>query len=80
MANDVDLDTIARALEGYSGADIKYICDRAATIPFLKSVTSGDEHEINAAMINEAIADTAPSVDSTSLDRFIDWRRRTDRA
>ena len=25
-------------LEGFSGADIKYICDRAATIPFLASV------------------------------------------
>src|SRR5256884_5814369 len=33
---DVDLDALAMKLNDYSGADIKYICDRAATIPFLK--------------------------------------------
>src|SRR4029078_2784939 len=30
VADDVDLDAIAKRLSGYSGADIKYICDRAA--------------------------------------------------
>src|SRR5215213_3850213 len=30
----VRLDELAAKLEGYSGADIKYICDRAATVPF----------------------------------------------
>src|SRR5206468_9728465 len=34
VAGDVDLDGLAKRLDGYSGADIKYICDRAAVIPF----------------------------------------------
>jgi transitional endoplasmic reticulum ATPase len=42
VADDVDLDALATRLDGYSGADIKYLCDRAATIPFLKSVASGE--------------------------------------
>ena len=40
---DVDLNALAARLEGYSGADIKYICDRAATVPFLRSVATGQE-------------------------------------
>src|SRR3989440_12462523 len=43
VAEDVDLDALAQRLEGFSGADIKYICDRAATIPFLQSVATGEE-------------------------------------
>src|SRR5204863_9452441 len=34
LADDVDLDSLAKRLEGDSGADIKYISDRSATIPF----------------------------------------------
>src|SRR4051812_28533455 len=41
VADNVDLDALAQRLTGFSGADIKYLCDRAATIPFLKSVASG---------------------------------------
>src|SRR5215218_9193125 len=32
LADDIDLDALATRLDGFSGADIKYICDRAATI------------------------------------------------
>ena len=46
---DVDFDAWAARLEGYSGADVKYITDRAATIPFLASVASGVEGQINVA-------------------------------
>ena len=41
LAQDVDLDALAARLEGYSGADIKYLCDRAAVLPFLQSVAAG---------------------------------------
>ena len=33
LADEVDMEALARRLDGYSGADIKYLCDRAATIP-----------------------------------------------
>ena len=46
---EVDLDALAQKLEGFSGADIKYVCDRAATIPFLASVASGVETGHHAA-------------------------------
>src|SRR5687767_13639741 len=62
LADDVDLDALARRLEGFSGADIKYVCDRAAVIPFLRSVASGEEGEITHAVVEDAMADTRPSV------------------
>src|SRR5213593_1517528 len=69
LATDVDLDGLAKKLEGYSGADIKYLCDRAAVIPFLQSVASGQEGDITAQVLADALADTRPSVTAEQLRR-----------
>jgi transitional endoplasmic reticulum ATPase len=73
LAKDVDLNALAAALDGYSGADIKYLCDRAATIPFLSSVASGIEGQITAAIFNDAQRDTPKSVSQEMLKRFEQW-------
>jgi transitional endoplasmic reticulum ATPase len=75
VADEVDLDGLARRLEGYSGADIKYVCDRAAVVPFLQSVASGDEGEITQAILDDVIADTPPSVRADAVKRFEAWAR-----
>src|SRR5687767_13372460 len=75
VAPDVNLDALAVKLDGFSGADIKYLCDRSATIPFLRSVASGEEGEITQAVIDDALADTAPSVTPEMLKRFEEWAR-----
>src|SRR5437016_10217351 len=62
LADDIDLDGLARKLESFSGADIKYLCDRAAVIPFLRSVASGEEGEITQEVLADALADIRPSV------------------
>ena len=41
LAPNLALDALAQRLDGYSGADIKYICDRSAQIPFLQSIATG---------------------------------------
>jgi transitional endoplasmic reticulum ATPase len=73
VADEVDLNVLAQRLEGYSGADIKYICDRAAVVPFLQSVSSGEEGEISHAILDDVIADTPPSVRADSVRRFEEW-------
>jgi SpoVK/Ycf46/Vps4 family AAA+-type ATPase len=73
LADDIDLDGLATRLDGFSGADIKYVCDRAAVIPFLRSVASGEEGEITAAAIEDALAEVRPSVTADQLARFADW-------
>src|SRR3954468_8927083 len=76
----VQLDELARRLDGYSGADIKYICDRSATIPFLQSVASGQEGEITSEILNDVIADTRASVTAEMLKKFDEWGREAQRA
>src|SRR5688500_2654739 len=75
VADDVDLSVLAVKLDGYSGADIKYLCDRAATIPFLHSVASGEEGEITPDVIADVLNDTPPSVTPAMLKRFEEWDR-----
>ena len=58
-----------------SGADIKYICDRAATIPFLRSVATGQEGPITDEILGEVIRATPRSVNEDMLKRFDDWGR-----
>jgi transitional endoplasmic reticulum ATPase len=80
LADDVDLDSLAKKLDGYSGADIKYICDRAAVIPFLQSVASGQEGDITSQVLADALADTRPSVTAEQLRRFEQWAGAAERA
>jgi transitional endoplasmic reticulum ATPase len=75
VGDDVDLDALAQRLDGYSGADIKYLCDRAAVVPFLRSVASGQEGEIDRSILDEVLADTPRSVTEEILKRFEDWAR-----
>jgi transitional endoplasmic reticulum ATPase len=74
LAGDVNLDTFAAELEGYSGADIKYLCDRAATIPFLQSVATGTEGQITMTILTDVRKDTPPSVSLKVLEAFNKWK------
>jgi SpoVK/Ycf46/Vps4 family AAA+-type ATPase len=75
VAKEVEFDALAGRLEGYSGADIKYICDRSATIPFLQSVATGEEGEITQAILDDVIGDTPKSVQGEQLRKFEEWGR-----
>jgi transitional endoplasmic reticulum ATPase len=72
VADGVDLDQLSRRLDGFSGADIKYICDRAAVVPFLRSV-AGDECDITHAILDEVVTETPRSVTREQLERFERW-------
>lgn len=80
LAEDVDLPQLAGRLAGFSGADIKYLCDRAAVIPFLQSVARGEEGLITAGVLEEVLADVQPSVTPEQIGRFEQWIAQTGRA
>lgn len=75
LAEDIDLDRLADRLTGYSGADIRYIADRSATIPFLESVAKGTAGEISAKIIDQVIRGTPPSVSAKAVEKFDLWAR-----
>jgi transitional endoplasmic reticulum ATPase len=75
VAADVDFDALAQRLDGYSGADIKYICDRGAQIPFLRSIATGQDGDITRQILDETI-DTAPRTVTAEMQRrFDEWTR-----
>jgi len=75
LASAVDLDALAKRLEGYSGADIKYICDRSAQIPFLRSIATGQDGDITQEILDETIATAPRSVTAEMIKRFDDWAK-----
>jgi transitional endoplasmic reticulum ATPase len=72
----VDLDALALKLEGFSGADIRYVCDRAAVIPFLSSVATGTEGTITPAIVDDVLRETQPSVTPEAVKKFEAWGRQ----
>jgi transitional endoplasmic reticulum ATPase len=77
VADDVSFDALAHKLDGYSGADIKYICDRAAVVPFLQSVASGQEGQIGIQIIEDVIAEAPKTVTQSMLQRFEEWAKES---
>jgi transitional endoplasmic reticulum ATPase len=78
LGGDVDLDVLAKATEGYSGADLKNICEQAAADVFLKAVKGSgrpeDHPPISMADLRGALADCRPSVSKGDLERFERYR------
>lgn len=77
VAGDIDLDALANRLDGFSGADIKYICDRSATIPFLQSVATGEDGEITQRILNDVVTTAPKSVTPEMIRRFEQWAQST---
>lgn len=75
VAGNIDFDALARQLDGYTGADVKYICDRSATIPFLQSVATGEDGEITRPILDDVIATAPKSVTPEAIRKFEEWGR-----
>lgn len=77
LAPDVNLDALAERLEGYSGADIKYIADRAAIVPFLQTIGGSPVEHITAEIVTLVLEDVRPSVSPEQARRFTEWAAAT---
>ena len=73
LEGEINLDALAQRLDGYSGADIKYICDRSATIPFLQSVATGQDGEITQGILDDVVTTAPRSVTPDLIRRFEQW-------
>lgn len=75
LADDVDLGALCDRLEGYSGADVKNIADRAAAIPFMEAVGGGQPRPIGRADIERILKESLPSVHADDLARYGEFER-----
>ena len=70
VASDVDLGQLCDRLVGYSGADIKNIADRSASLPFMEAVGGSAARPITMADVMQVIDETLPSVSKADVARF----------
>ena len=70
MAEDVDFAELVGRLGGYSGADVKAIAAKAATIPFMDAVGGAEPRPIAMKDILSVIDDMAPSVRKQNLIKY----------
>ena len=73
LAADVDLDRLAKSLEGYSGADITDICERCAARVFLESLESGIDRDITHHDVMAVTSAVRPSVSARDLEKYEHW-------
>jgi transitional endoplasmic reticulum ATPase len=70
LCEDVDQNALADRLDGYSGADIAYLCRKVAEQTFLESVELAHERPVADADFQKVLRTLRPSVTSADLDRF----------
>ena len=70
VASDVDVSELTSLTEGYSGADIEEVCDRAKEEPLLKSISSDSVVPVARQDFLNALRAVPPSVTESEAERF----------
>ncbi|MFW9934828.1 MAG: CDC48 family AAA ATPase [Candidatus Thorarchaeota archaeon] len=73
LAEDVRIDELASATEGFSGADIQNVC-RKAVLAVLRN--NMEASQVNMSNFQEAIASTQPSITQATLNQFTQFANR----
>jgi len=74
LADDVDFGELCDRLEGYTGADIRNIVQRAAQLPFMEAIGGKDPRPISRADLMTIIDATSKSVQPSDLVRHEKFR------
>ena len=70
VADDVSVGELVSLTEGYSGADIEEVCDRAKEDPLLRSISTDSVVQVGRADFLTAIKAVPPSVSEEEVKRF----------
>lgn len=70
VADDVDVGELVKLTDGYSGADIEEVCDRAKEDPLLKSISTDSVVPVTRADFLNALELVPPSVSEKEIERF----------
>jgi len=69
-ATDIDPNKLAELTEGYSGADIKQVCLKAALIPFREVIRGNVERGINMADLQKVLEVVKPSISRAIIEKY----------
>lgn len=69
----IDVQSVVDCTDGYSGADIKELIDRATDFPLERSLESGALSGLRASDIQKALRVVRPSVERSTVEKFIAW-------
>ncbi len=70
VEDGVDLDRLAQITAGYSGADIRQVCLKAALKPFHEAIRGGGQRGISMADIIGALDAVKPSVSQRMVEKY----------
>lgn len=70
FSEKINYSELAKQSEGYSGADISYICRRAAIKTFARSVEKGEEITLSNRDIVETMKEVNPSVSKETISLY----------
>ena len=70
LGNDVDFDLLVGLTDGYSGADITEVCDRAKEEPLNIYINTDVEEPVSMKYIKEALQKVKPTVSKLEIARF----------
>ena len=74
VCDDIPYDEIVAKTEGYSGADVAELCDRAKTITGQRRRLDGQKHPVSTADFMAALEKVGPSVTPEAVKKFEAWR------
>ncbi len=70
LADNLDWDGWSQRTEGFSGADLVELCERAKQLPFREAILEGRERPVGHADLEQALSRVRPSVSADSLKRY----------
>ena len=74
----IKLDDFARQSEGYSGADIKGICERAKKKAISRLIDDPQQTQtLLFSDLNDSFKSTPPSVTKSQVQKYLDWQKET---
>lgn len=76
VSDDLNLNELAKELNGYSGADIVHLCQRVCRRAFQEAVEEGTQSELHRADFDSVVQSLSPSVDRETLDKFESFREK----
>ena len=74
LTETIDYGVLAERTEGYSGADIEFICRKSGETAFMEAVRTGERKFVSTGTILSTIDQIKPSIDRSIVKKYENYR------